>query len=134
MARPTDYSEEMLEKAKDYVENSTNYEHIVPTAAGLSLILGVSRKTLYNWGDAHPEFLHMLEALQAKQEAELIQNGLTSIFNPVITKLMLAKHGYADKQEITGKDGEPLFDAEAKEKGKAAINGFLNRGDTGQGE
>jgi hypothetical protein len=37
----------------------------------------------------------MLEDLQAKQERELIVNGLQSILNPVIAKLMLSNHGYS---------------------------------------
>lgn len=130
MARPTDYSLEMYEKAKHYKANSTDYGDIVPTIAGLSVVLDVARSTLYLWAKEHDEFSDMLESIMAFQEKELVQNGLTSIFNPVITKLMLAKHGYADKQELTGKDGDPLFDAEAKAKGKAAITEYL--GTTGE--
>ena len=96
----------MLEKARDYVEDCTQYGDVVPITAGLSLVLGVNRSTLYEWAGEHPEFSNMLDALQAKQEKELAANGLQSIFNPVITKLMLAKHGYTDKVDHTTKGKE----------------------------
>jgi hypothetical protein len=103
--RPTEYDAEMLAKAQDYIEHSTTYEDIVPSVAGLSLVLGVARSTLYKWAEAYPEFSDTLEDLKAKQERELVHNGLTSIFNPTITKLMLANHGYSEKTEtdITSK-------------------------------
>lgn len=124
MSRPTKYTKEQFEKAEAFVKDSTQFGYVVPSAAALAVVLGVGRKTLYNWGDAHPEFLHMLDQLQTTQEAELLENGLKSIFNPVITKLMLGKHGYTDKQEITGKDGAPLMNDENKAKAKAAITSF----------
>lgn len=127
MARPTDYNEEMLEKAKDYLADCTKYEDVVPTAAGLSLVLDVSRKTLYNWGEQHEEFLHILERLQSTQERELLVNGLQSIWNPVITKLMLGKHGYSEKHQVDATIS-PL-DEEARQKANAAISGILPKGD-----
>jgi hypothetical protein len=33
------------------------------------------------------------------QERTLLNGGLGKDFNPVITKLVLGKHGYSDKQE-----------------------------------
>lgn len=108
MARPTTYSKAIHEKAKEYVAAPENFEDVVPTVAGLSLILGAARSTLYLWAKEHPEFSDTLEDLQAKQERELVVNGLTSIFNPAITKLMLANHNYRDKQELTGANGGPL--------------------------
>jgi hypothetical protein len=38
--------------------------------------LNVACSTLYEWVKDHPEFSDMLEDLQAKQERELIVNGL----------------------------------------------------------
>ena len=35
-----------------------------------------------------------------KQEKDLINKGLTGDFNSTITKLILTKHGYSDKQDI----------------------------------
>jgi hypothetical protein len=132
--RPTDYSAEMLEKANDYIANPTSYEDVVPTVAGLAVALGVSKKTLYNWGDRDDAFLHALERLMTKQERELVTNGLTSIFNPVITKLMMQNHNYSDKQEITGKDGAPLINDAHKEKATAAIRQITGGANPGAGE
>jgi hypothetical protein len=36
----------------------------------------------------------------AAQASQPIQNGLVNNYNSTITKLMLTKHGYSDKQEI----------------------------------
>ncbi len=65
----------------------------------------------------------------------LVDGGLNEDFNSTITKVMLTKHGYADRQELTGANGEKLFDnKEAKEKGKAAIGAILGERDLGKGE
>jgi hypothetical protein len=44
------------------------------------------------------------------QERTLLNGGLGKDFNPVITKLVLGKHGYSEKQEIqhTGEKDNPL--------------------------
>jgi hypothetical protein len=36
----------------------------------------------------------------------LIDGGLIGDFNPTITKLMLTKHGYSDKQEVDNKSSD----------------------------
>ena len=99
--RPTKYSEEVLEKAKEYLET---YESSapVPSIVGLCLHLDVSRKTIYNWASdgVHEEFLHILDRCQDLQHRELLKGGLLGDFNSNITKMMLTKHGYSDKQEI----------------------------------
>nr|WP_296300623.1 terminase small subunit [Gilliamella sp.] len=40
----------------------------------------------------------MLELIKARQEVELINKGLKGEFNASIAKLMLANHGYSEKQ------------------------------------
>ena len=103
--RPTDYTDEMYDKAIEYI---TQFKEIeihnaakseVPSIVGLALYLGVARSTLYVWREEYPVFKDMLELLKEMQEHELINNGLNGSFNTVIVKLMLAKHGYADKVE-----------------------------------
>ena len=94
--RPTSYSEEMLTLANAYIDSE---DTVVPNAAGMALALNVSKKTLYNWADQHPDFLHTLDKLNQKQENLLLHKGVTGEFNSTITKLMLANHGYHDKQD-----------------------------------
>src|SRR5262249_28803941 len=70
---------------------------------GLAVALGIARSTVYLWADKHPEFSDILELLLSQQAAQLIQNGLSGRYNSTITKLMLTKHGYSDKQEVEHK-------------------------------
>jgi len=109
--QPTKYNEDICGIAEAYI-NDGFIEHgdTIPQAAGMAQKLEVSVSTLYNWGDAHPEFLEMLKALQDRQSQELINKGLDGTFNSAITKLVLTKHGYHDKQDSTvaGPDGKPV--------------------------
>lgn len=126
--RPTDYNKETIPKTLHYLENYKEYGDMIPSVAGLSIALGVNRDTIYEWSsqDSKKEFSDILKSLLSTQEKVLINNGLNNTFNSQITKLVLGKHGYSDKQEITGKDGEKLFNEEAREKSKQAISSFLN--------
>jgi len=54
--RPTKYNDEILDICQEYLEDSV-YRNLLPTADGLSLYLDVSRKTINNWADKHPEFI-----------------------------------------------------------------------------
>lgn len=112
--RPTDYSEDMLVKAKEYINacedkeiekesgDKTLYSIKVklPTKGGLASWLGVARDTLYEWSRVYPEFSDVMEQLSAEQEDRLINNGLSGDYNPTIAKVLLTKHGYTDKQEV----------------------------------
>jgi hypothetical protein len=86
----------------------------LPTLEWLAVHLGVSRQTLYDWGTDgseryQPEFSDILEQLMAAQASQLVQNGLVNNYNPTITKLMLTKHGYRDKQEVDHTtNGKPI--------------------------
>lgn len=101
MGRPTKYNEQILEKAQEYIDNPGIVGDIIPIMEGLAKHLGVSRRVLYDWGEAHPDFLHTLDEVQEDQKRTLINKGLEGEFNATITKLMLANHGLHDKQDIT---------------------------------
>jgi hypothetical protein len=98
--QPTKYNDEALTKSDEYLKTYDELGDVVPTAAGLADFLGVCKKTLYNWADVNPQFLHMLNKINQKQERVLLANGLMKNFDSGITKLMLAKQGYSEKQEI----------------------------------
>lgn len=108
MARPTKMTPELLEIAREYPENFGDHQHAIPSVVGLAKVLGIARSTLYNWGEEHEEFLDILEAVNEAQEFECLDRGITGVFNSQITKLVLGKHGYHDKQEHGGFDGEDL--------------------------
>lgn len=112
VGRPTLYDESMLERAKEYIlffqtagkEDIENHTEVIPTMSGLAMFLGVSKRVLYLWRDANQDFMHTLEGLQDTQETLLLNNGLRGRFNPQISKLALANHGYSDKPVIDEKD------------------------------
>jgi hypothetical protein len=112
MARPTYYSDETLRKATEYLENYVDHGDAIPSVAGLSIVIGRSRSTIYEWAkDADKqEFSDILERINATQEKTALSKGLTGDFNSAIVKLLLGKHGYHDKvdQELTGANREPL--------------------------
>ncbi len=101
--QPTKYNKGILEKANEYLLNYVDYDDVIPSVIGLSLVLNESRQTIYNWKAAQPPFFDILEKIVAKQHQVLVNKGLSSDFNSNITKLVLGKHGYHDKQEINAK-------------------------------
>jgi len=98
--RPTKYNPELVEKAKAYITDYGMYEDVIPSIAGLSCALKVNRDTLYDWENKYPEFSDILREIKATQEKVLLNKGLSGDFNSQITKLVLGKHNYHDKQDV----------------------------------
>ena len=129
--RPTDYDSKFIDKVIEYLQEFENFDddiknykgEIIPTVEGFARYIGVrSKKTLYNWGDKHEEFLHALEEIKNLQSIMLQNGGLSGALNATISKLMLsANHGISEKteQDITSK-GEKIdgfvvqFEGESK--------------------
>lgn len=114
MARPTKYNEALVKKAQKYLDSEwETLGHVIPSHVGLSLFLGVRRETLYAWDkdEDKAEFSNILSEINAKQQQVLLSNGLTGVFNSQITKLVLGKHGFHEKQDtaVTGAQGGPLL-------------------------
>jgi hypothetical protein len=104
MARPTKYTKELVKKAQAYLDGGWETEDdVIPSHVGLSLVLDIRRETLYAWAkeEDKAEFSNILDKINAKQQRVLIAKGLTGDFNSNITKLVLGKHGYHDKQDST---------------------------------
>ncbi len=96
---------EILDKANEYLLGGyENTDESITSAVGLAQYLGVVKSTIYLWAqgddDLSVKFSDTLRAVIEKQEKMLINRGLSGVFNPTITKLMLANHGYHEKQEI----------------------------------
>lgn len=105
----------MVQIAREYVEGGWQkiLKEAIPTVAGLSVVLGVSRETIYAWADQDDkrEFSDVVAELQSIQERVLLSHGLFGNYNSTIAKLILSsKHGYAERTEHTGADGTPLVD------------------------
>jgi len=112
MARPTDWSEEIEVTAWKYVNGGWKEEgHSIPSVVGLCNILGRSRECIYNWGrDGNKGFSDILRSCNENQELTLINGGLNNSLNAGISKLVLGKHGYSDKQDntLSSPDGGPV--------------------------
>lgn len=109
--RPTKYIDEMPGRVDEYLascEDSVTSggsqlirDVNLPSVQGLAVFFEVSTKTIYNWADDHPEFLHALEKVEAEQGQRLINNGLSGNYNPTIAKLLLmSNHGVSESQNI----------------------------------
>ncbi len=124
--RPPTYCSEIVEKAADYLVNYSSLGHMIPSAAGLSLHLGVARSTVYEWADDPDkyEFSDIFHKIQATQEQLLVSNGLSGEFNAQITKLVLGKHGYQE-QTKTEHAGEVSLNAMSDEALNARISALL---------
>lgn len=103
--RPTKYTPELIKKAKAYITNYGEYQDVIPSIVGLASVLDVHRSLLYVWEKEYPEFLDILEAIKREQQKVLLNKGLSGDFNSNITKLVLGKHGYHDKQDIETPNG-----------------------------
>ena len=79
----------------------------VPSRVGLCCYLGISKHTSYEWEKLYPEFSATLSNVETLQEHTAVNKGITGEFNSTITKLVLANHGYSDKQAVdhTSTDG-----------------------------
>lgn len=97
--RPTKFTDETLGKVKSYIKNYKDEDDLIPSLAGLAVFLGINRATVYDWKENKPAFSDMLEELLFIQEKILLTGGLSGNMNSTITKLVLAKHNYSDKQE-----------------------------------
>lgn len=128
-----------MAKAEEYLTDLPKDESI-HSIEGLADYINISRSNIYLWAsqEGKEAFSDILEKIREKQSKTLINKGLKGEYNSAITKLMLTKHGYADKIEndITSK-GEQLatgdisaLAAKAAELLKEQITNDSNTGTT----
>lgn len=99
--RPSKYNPELQAKADDYVLfGFEDQGDVVPSVAGLCCYLGIVRSTAHEWRDKYPRFSVTLEAISVKQENIALNGALGGQLNATIAKLVLANHGYSDKQAV----------------------------------
>lgn len=107
--RPTKYTPELVEKAREYVDTYDMYDHAFPSDIGLCEVLGISTATLYVWAkDEHKsEFIDILDRINIRQQQVAWNKGLKGEYNANLVKLLLGKHGFSEKnqQEISGPGG-----------------------------
>jgi len=104
--RPTKLTPELKKKAWEYVreweEKAKRLPEVIPTIAGLSLHLGIVKNDIYEYAKKDEEFLNLVERVNQIQEKILITGSITHKLNPKIAALVLAKHGYHYKEEVSG--------------------------------
>ena len=103
MARFSSYDgQKTIDKAIEYLEDCPD---TIPSIVGLAIHIGVTSRTLQNWAkdEDKEEFFRTLEYVKDHQHRLALNNGLNGEFNSVITKLVLANHGYREKQEVEAK-------------------------------
>lgn len=103
MGRPTAYNDDVVAKAWEYVDSGwEDGEAVIPSLVGMCRYLERGKSTLYDWAkDPNKQFSDIIEALNERQEEILATSGLKGDFNSTIAKLMMTKHGYSDKQEVS---------------------------------
>ena len=110
--RPTDYTPELVEKARKYIDDYQSQGDVIPSEVGLCKYIGQSITCVQRWGaeEGKEVFKGILKAINTEQHNVLINKGLSGDFNSAIAKLVLGKHGYHEKQqtEISGPDGKSI--------------------------
>ena len=94
--RPTKYDPRFVEEVDKYLSETGGDQQHLPKIESLAIRLNVSKKTLYNWAEEHPEFLHALEKIMLYQGEQLIDDGIYGgkEVNATIVKLLLENnHG-----------------------------------------
>lgn len=100
VGRPTKYNAELQAKADEYIFNWQELGDVIPSRVGLCCYLGIDKTTSYDWERIYPEFSNTLRNIDTMQERIAVNGGMKGEFNSVITKLVLANHGYSDKQAV----------------------------------
>lgn len=109
--RPTKYNDQLFEMAMDYVKGAwLDFGDAFPSTAGLASYLSITRETVHQWKSdgRKPEFKKLVDIMLREQERTLLNHGSTGQITAQIAKLILYKHGYAERKEVSGVDGKPI--------------------------
>lgn len=107
--RPTKLTDELIEKARHYVRNFDKepYNDVIPSLVSLAYVCGLATSTVNDWKAraVDERFSDICSQIEQLQHKRLIDNGLTGVFTPAITKMILSKHGYSDRIDHASTDG-----------------------------
>ena len=108
--RPTDYREEYCAEVVELGRQGKSHAQIAAS-------LDVSRQTLHNWANSHPEFLDAITHARDLAQAWFEDKGQAGLETPGFNASLWAKQVSArfpddyterQKREVTGKDGGPV--------------------------
>ena len=124
MPTPTKYTPELLEKAQEYLDTWEELGDAVPMLVGMSIHCGITEKTRMKYEKEHEAMGIVCAGVREAQQQVLINKGLTKIHDNSLTKLMLMKHGFTDKQTVDMKssDGSMSPTKEALDAAREAID------------
>jgi len=107
MGRPTKYKKEFIKEAEIYLDECEKQRKI-PFIEELAKRLEVTKMTVWNWTEAHPDFLYAVEKIKDHQCMALQTLGLKS--PAMLIFLLEANHGMMRTERIQheGKSEEPL--------------------------
>lgn len=125
IGRPTKYCPEILAKAEEYLDTWQENGDAIPQLASLALHIGITPETVKQWKKEEDKeaFSLICARVMAAQQKELINMGLTRKYDNSLTKLLLMKHGYSDRQEVdmTSSDGSMSPSEDALKAAKKKI-------------
>lgn len=131
IGRPTTYDAEMLKKTMEYIQTGWEEKgHAFPSVTGLCQYIHRSRSIVYDWAKdpEKSEFSDMLDIINERQELIAWAKGMKGDYSASLTKLLLAKHGYHERSELTGADGAPLTISDAQLDAKIlALNNAIEQ-------
>jgi len=129
VGRPREYRDEHVQKVQEYIDSCKDeYVSYVksedangvktygsrlnvkfPSIEGCALYLDVTRSTMYEWRKTYTEFSDIIDKLLRVQADKLLNKGLSGEYNSTISKVILTKHDYIEKQAFDVKtyDDEP---------------------------
>lgn len=101
--RPTKLTPELVKRAEEYLAETSvmGIQALLPTIEGLAIALDISTETLYDWERKENEFSDIVKDVRKNQAQKIIQNVMVGRYNPMISKLLLSKHGYVEQTDIT---------------------------------
>lgn len=115
--RKTQLTPELIETTRAFVDDGWRDQpnKAFPSLQGLALHLGVHTTTVHMWRRLNPaeqpltvDFADLCERLLQIQHEICIGEAMLNRYNANIAKLLLGKHGYTDKQELSGPDGQAI--------------------------
>ena len=99
--RPTKLTRELVDKAAKYQGQMAPYELI--SEVGLAVYLGVSLSSVKHWGTLTTplalEFSATLGSINTFQHYQALNKALIGEYKAPIAQLVLANHGYVQKQQ-----------------------------------
>ena len=130
VGRPTNYDPSFVNRVDSYLETTGRENTSLPTVEGFAIYLGVTKKTLYNWSEKHPEFLHSLDQIMTVQARQLIDDGIYGgkEVNATIVKLLLMNnHGMRERKDTTSDDKPLEFGRLSDEQLEQFINAKIGK-------